>query len=143
MRSIRLLVTSFVTVFMYVALLTAPVYAAGAPCTLSAGSGAPRVIPTWYKYVPGETVDGECVVASDLGGKLPILVMMGVFDILLFIGGVAAVVMVMFGGYKFLVSTGEPQKIAGARTTIFNALIGLAITIVASQIVGFVAGRLA
>lgn len=112
-----------------------PAYAAGS-CGKGAG-GLP--IPTWYKYVP---LDGNCEVPDDLGGKLVVLVMMGIFDIILFIAGFVAVVMVIWGGYKFLVSTGEPQKIAAARTTIINALVGLAITIIASQMVGFIAGRL-
>ena len=137
----KLLKSVFIAIAMTVMMIstaTMPAYA----CDLKAGSGAPDIIPTWYKYVPGETLNGECVVASDLGGKLPVLILMGVFDILLFIGGFIAVIMIMFAGYKFLVSTGEPQKIAGARTTLFNALVGLAITIVASQIIGFVAGKL-
>lgn len=145
MRLARLLI--MVPILSFVLLITGstPTYAAvGDECTLNAGSGAPRIIPTWYKYVPGQlTESGECAVANNLGGTLPVLILMGVFDILLFLGGFIAVIMIMFAGYKFLTSTGEPQKIAGARTTLFNALVGLAITIVASQIIGFVAGRLA
>jgi hypothetical protein len=143
-KTIQRIITATGLIAVMFAFIAMPVYAAkGDPCDLSAGSGAPNIIPTWYSYVPGEVLNDECVVASNLGGKLPVLILMGVFDILLFIGGFIAVIMIMFAGYKFLASTGEPQKIAGARTTLFNALVGLAITIVASQIIGFIAGRLA
>ena len=83
-----------------------------------------------------------CEVDTSGGGITVVLILMGVFDIILFLGGVLAVIMVIYGGFKFVTSTGEPQKIAAGRTTIINALVGLGIAIIASQIVGFIAGRL-
>lgn len=100
-------------------------------------------LPTWYQYLPGKTVDGSCEINTEgLGGNTVILILMGVFDILLYLAGAIAVIMVIWGGFKLLTSDGEPQKIASARTTIFNALVGLVIAAVASQIVGLIAGGL-
>ena len=97
-------------------------------------------IPTWYEYVP---LDGECKVDStQANGSIVVLVMLGIFDMLLFLAGFIAVIMVIVGGYKLLTSNGEPQKIAAARTTIINALVGLVIAFIGSQIVGFIASRL-
>jgi hypothetical protein len=111
-----------------------PAYAAE-KCT---GSGA-LPLPTWHEYVVG----ADCKIPKEFTGKTIVLIMMGIFNIILYLAGFLAVIMVIYGGYKLVVSTGEPQKIAGARSTILNALIGLAIAIVASQVVGFIAGRLA
>ena len=103
------------------------------------GDGALK-IPTWHSYLPK---DAQCNVQTDnLGGEVVILVLLGIFDIVLFLAGFIAVIIVIWGGYKFLTSAGEPQKIASARTTIINALVGIVITFVASNVVGFVAGRL-
>ncbi len=119
------------------------VYAQPAAGNCTPGSGG-LPLPTWYQYLPGKTTTNGCEInAKDLGGKVVILILMGVFDILLYLAGVIAVIMVIWGGFKLLTSSGEPQKIAAARTTIFNALVGLVIAIIASQIVGFIAGGLA
>ena len=115
--------------------------AAGSKCSPGSG-GLP--LPTWYQYLPGKNTAGGCQINTEgLGGKVIILILMAVFDMLMYIAGVVAVVMVIWGGFKLLTSSGEPQKIAAARTTIFNALVGLVIAIIASQIVGFIAGGLA
>jgi hypothetical protein len=121
-----------------VLLAAIPVYAA----SCEPGAGA-LPIPTWYNYLPGEEVNGVCEINTDgLGGKVAILIMMGVFDIVLFLAGAIAVIMVIYGGFKLLTSNGEPQKIAAGRTTIINSLVGLVIAVIASQIVGFIARSL-
>jgi hypothetical protein len=103
------------------------------------GDGALK-IPTWHQYLPK---DANCNInTTDMGGEVVILVLFGIFDIVLFLAGFIAVIIVIWGGYKFLTSAGEPQKIASARTTIINALVGILITFVASNVVGFIAGRL-
>jgi hypothetical protein len=118
----------------------AAIQANGSRCSPGSG-GLP--LPTWYQYLPGQQVNGQCEIKTEgLGGKVVILILMGIFDILLYVAGVIAVLMVIWGGYKLLTSDGEPQKIAAARTTIFNALVGLVIAVIASQIVGFIAGGL-
>ncbi len=101
-------------------------------------------IPTWYKYLDvTKDANGACAIdTSNSDGSMVLLIIMGIFDILMFLAGLIAVIMVIYGGFRLVTSTGEPQKIAAARTTILNALIGLGIAILASQVVGFVAGRL-
>lgn len=97
-------------------------------------------IPHWGKYLD---FDDKCVIIPPAeGGQVVLLVMFGIFDIILFLAGFIAFIMLVYGGFKFLTSTGEPQKIAAARTTILNALVGILITFVASNIVGFIAGSL-
>ena len=49
--------------------------------------------------------------------------------------GYAAIIFVIWGGYKYIMSTGEPQKVAQAKQMIMNALIGLVIAVLATVIV--------
>ncbi len=82
------------------------------------------------------------------GGKIPTLkclpiVFQNLISILIVFGGVVAVIMVTYGGIKFLLSGGEQEKVAGARRTITFALIGLAIIIlsfVAIKVISTVTG---
>lgn len=55
--------------------------------------------------------------------------------------GVIAVIMIIFGGFKFVTSSGDSSKVASARSTIIYALIGLVVVALAQTIVKFVLGQ--
>lgn len=55
--------------------------------------------------------------------------------------GIAGVVMVMLAGMKYITSSGDPSKIAGAKTTLIYALVGLAVAAGSETIVHFVIGN--
>lgn len=55
-------------------------------------------------------------------------------DITLMVGYVA-IGFVVWGGYKYIMSNGEPGNVATAKKTIANALIGLVIALLATVIV--------
>lgn len=59
-------------------------------------------------------------------------------SILSLIVGVAAVVMVMLGGFKYITSGGESSKVANAKSTLLYALVGLAVAALAQFLVHFV-----
>lgn len=65
-----------------------------------------------------------------------------VVQILVIIAGVASVIMIMFGGFKYITSSGDSAKIGSAKDTILYAVIGLVVTILAQTIVSFVLMRL-
>jgi hypothetical protein len=97
-------------------------------------------IPTWYEYLP---VDANCKIdTTGMGGDVVVLVVMALIDILLVLAGLLAVGFIIFGGFKYITSQAEPTKLAGARTTILNAVIGLVIAIIASNVITFIATRL-
>jgi hypothetical protein len=52
-------------------------------------------------------------------------------------GGIALVV-VAYGGLKFVLSQGNPQEVTKAKNTVIDGLIGLAIIVLAGSLVGFV-----
>lgn len=98
-------------------------------------------LPTWYQYLP---TDESCEIQTgDLGGMVVVLVIMALIDILLTLAGLMAVGFIIFGGFKYITSQGEPGKLVAARQTILNAVIGLVIAIIASRVVAFIAGKLA
>ena len=51
-----------------------------------------------------------------------------------------AIIFVIIGGFKFIVAQGNPDKVAKARNTLANALVGALIAILASRVVGYIAG---
>ena len=54
--------------------------------------------------------------------------------------GILAVIMIILGGFQWLVSGGDEEKIARAKRTISATVVGLVIIILAWAIVNFVAG---
>ncbi|MGZ6004949.1 MAG: pilin [Candidatus Saccharimonadales bacterium] len=100
--------------------------------------------PTWYQYLDSEKIAGKCTPMIDLAknpGQITLIVL-ALIEILLRIAGVVAVGFVIYGGFQFILTQGEPDRAASARNTIINALIGLAIAISATGIVMFVANNL-
>ena len=59
-------------------------------------------------------------------------------DVILYIVGVIAVVMLIIGGIKYVLSGGDSKKITDAKNTILYAIIGLAIAFLSYAIVHFV-----
>ena len=55
-----------------------------------------------------------------------------------FIGGIAAIIILIIGGIRYASSAGSPEKANGAKRTIAYALIGLVIIALAEFIVNFV-----
>ena len=56
--------------------------------------------------------------------------------------GIIAVVIVLIGGFKYMVSGGNEEKTSEARKLIFSGIIGLAIILSAWAITSFVISRL-
>lgn len=61
-------------------------------------------------------------------------------DILSWIVGIASVIMIIVGGFKYITSGGASDKVSGAKNTIIYAIIGLVIVALAQFIVNFVIG---
>lgn len=52
--------------------------------------------------------------------------------------GITAVIMIVVGGFKYIVSGGESSKVSGAKDTILFAIVGLVVVALAQIIVHFV-----
>lgn len=107
------------------------------------GGGSFLGFPTWYKYLPG-TIDrttGYCTPQLNSLSAVWLIVAAGI-EILLRIAALAAVGFIIYAGVQYLTSQGDPNKAAQARQGIINAVVGLVIAIIASAVVGFVAGSI-
>lgn len=61
-----------------------------------------------------------------------------VTNVLLFVIGAIAVIVIIYGGIKFVTSDGDASKIKGARETILYAVVGIVIALIAYAIVRWV-----
>lgn len=64
-------------------------------------------------------------------------------NILLFIIGAIAVIMLVIGGIRYTTSNGDSNSVSAAKNTILYAIIGIIVAILAYAIVNFVVGGLA
>jgi hypothetical protein len=66
----------------------------------------------------------------------------GLLQIVLGIFAVIAVLVIVIESFNFVISQGDPQKVAKARSTILYALVGLVVAVSAELIVTLVLGHL-
>lgn len=55
--------------------------------------------------------------------------------------GIIAVIMIIYGGFKYITSGGDSGNISGAKNTLIYAIIGLVVVALAQFIVRFVLGQ--
>ena len=65
-------------------------------------------------------------------------VISSIINILSITVGIAAVIMIIVSGFKYITSGGDSSRIAGAKTTLIYALVGLAVAALAQVLVNFV-----
>ena len=58
-----------------------------------------------------------------------------VISVISWITGIAAVILIIVSGIKFVTSGGDTNKVASAKGALINALIGIAITVLAQTII--------
>lgn len=98
----------------------------------------------WYHYLD---LNSQCDFDKShtfvlLGAHSSVLlIMLAIIDDLLRLAGLLAVIFVIFSGVKFILSNGSPDEAAKARTGGINALIGLAISMVAISLVSFLGNQ--
>lgn len=58
------------------------------------------------------------------------------------IGGVAAVIMIILGGFTFMTGSGDPNTLAAAKKTVLYAVIGIVVITLPAAIIRFVLTKL-
>ena len=95
-------------------------------------------LPVWYKYLSNDTAGGCSEIAfSSIYDLFKVLT--AFVEIALRLGVLLAVGFIIYGGVRFSVSQGDPNGLSGARNTIINAVVGLAISLSAALIVSLIA----
>jgi len=64
-----------------------------------------------------------------------------ILNIVYFIAGIVAVIVIVIAGLTFVTSSGDAAKVKKARTAIFDASVGLVVIMMAFTITYFVIGR--
>ena len=128
--------------FQYVALtlVTMLTFATVTPLADTASAACRERVftfPTWYKGV----VDGNCNIRIQELVQIWVIVMNGV-EILLQIVAYVAAGYIIWGGFKYIKSEGDPGKISESKAAIMNAIIGLVIALGSVAIVQFIQGRI-
>jgi hypothetical protein len=156
----------FYTVLGASLLTTRSAQAAGSSSSSSCPAGGSffGLVP-WYQYIPPshfsvDSSDGHCDFSTNFnqvqgsgdnsavtgvsatGLSVIWLIALAVFEDLLRVAGLVAVGFTIYGGIRYMTSQGEPEATKGAAATITNALIGLAIAVLAATTVAFIAKKL-
>ena len=103
-------------------------------------------MPVWYKYLNVSTgADGQCDFThffynshNQFSFNSILLVGLAILDDLLVLAGIVAVIFVIYGATQYILSQGNPDRTKAAQSTIVNALIGMAIALVAVVLVNFI-----
>jgi len=90
---------------------------------------------------PGDAVrniqDGANVGDTSLEAYISLII-----NVLLGLIGVVAVIMLIYGGFRYVLSAGDEKATTGAKNTILFAIIGIVVAVLAFAIVNFVIGGL-
>lgn len=116
------IVTALLTIGLGVALVATPVSALGEGGA-SAGIGAARGDNT-----PSNLVNGDSSIIKRA------------INIMLFAVGVLSVVMLIFGGFRYVISGGKKESVTNAKNTILYAIVGLLVAVFAYAIINFILG---
>lgn len=85
----------------------------------------------------------ECIEVNTAIGSIPtnpVAFIERLFSIVLTLAGIAALGLLIYGGYTYMISRGDPEKIKGGRETITSAIIGLLFIIFSLVILQVIAG---
>ncbi len=102
-------------------------------------------LKTWYAYIPQNQINPQtCNVSQDLpllpsGGNVGVIpaVALAIVDDLLIVTAYIAIAFIVTGGIQYITSQGTPDITKRAQSTIINALIALAVALVARGVVVF------
>ncbi len=103
---------------------------------------APTTTTTTTTTGNGLTVSGGANAAqgtevpTELTGTTGVIT--SIVNLLLFVAGAVAVVMIIIGGIRYVTSNGDQAHVKAAKDTIMYSIIGLVVAILAYAIVGFV-----
>jgi hypothetical protein len=86
----------------------------------------------------GQELSGIGESGNDCNGSGVNKLIKTVVSILSLIVGVAAIIMIMVGGFKYITSGGDSNKVGNAKSTLIYALAGLAIAALTQVLVHYV-----
>lgn len=104
---------------------------------LTAQDGADKARPSDVPTCLFGTFDASTKECTGAGGTFGVI-----SNILIFLVGAIAVIMLIFGGLRYVTSTGDAARVKAAKDTILYGIIGVVVAILAFAIVNFVVTQL-
>lgn len=128
---------------LYVALIVAAVLSLGLGSVLTSSSAS--AADNCNDQDLGITNGANCAQGSDQPDDL--FGQSGIFqtvtNVLLFLIGAVAVIMLIIGGIRYTTSNGDQGAVTSAKNTILYAIVGIVVAILAYAVVGFVTTQFA
>jgi hypothetical protein len=113
------------------------------PFALAAGASAATV--DVFKPCSGTSTASSasfCNTQSDAKLFGPNSVWTRIVNTIIFLVGAVAVIMIVVGGLRYVLSAGDSSAINGAKNTLLYAVVGLVVTVMSYAIVNFVLSRI-
>lgn len=134
----QLLATTFVIMAFAIA---APALSPAPAHALSLEGGIDASRPTEDKKDSNGNVvvgaDGKPVQVAATPGSL-ILSFKTISNIIIFLVGAVSVIVIIYGGFLYVTSTGDAKRVESAKSTILYAVVGIVVAILAYALVNFV-----
>jgi len=107
------------------------------PATVMSGSAFAATGDAKDRICKGINNGGGCTTGEEFGD-----IMVNIVNIILYIVGAVAVLMLVIGGLRYVLSGGDSSQTKSAKDTILYAIIGIVIAFAAYAIVNFVVANL-
>lgn len=132
----------------FIALVASPVVALATPqATYAANASCEKTflgVPPWYRGLTKSSGNGDCTIVSpaDAGGISNFIwkIALNLIQIGLVITGWLALFLILYSGFLFITGGSNASQIEKARKGIFNAVIGLVISIGAITVTNLIFG---
>ena len=124
----------FVAIFAVIFVFTTP-----ASATTHCTNGAVLTFPAWYD---GLALDSDCHPQLTKLNDLWVIAL-NLVEVLLQVVAYAPTGFLIWGGFKYMKSRGDPARIQNAKDAILNAMVGLGISLGSVAIVNFISKRIA
>lgn len=130
---------SLVTAMFTVALVPLPAAAAGINVFQNCGGGSTggQTAPGGAQPQTGSTSGGSDICGAAKQDDFEKL-MKNIINTILLVLGMIAVIMIIVGGIRYVLSNGESAQVQAAKNTVLYSVVGLVIAILSYAIVNFV-----
>jgi len=93
--------------------------------------------------VSSATAGANCAVAKGIPQTISVTTLIqDVSNVLIFLVGAISVIMLIVGGFRYVVSAGNPSAVKGAKDTIVFSIVGIVVAVAAYAVVSFIFAQL-
>jgi hypothetical protein len=133
-KIITIIISAAAVLGLSLVVLPAPTIAAPADCSTVKGTEAVKCSACQAEE-GAEWVGGKCTKTSSPDVDTTIH---NIINTMLFVVGILAVIMIIWGGIRYVISRGNPEDTKSAKNTILYSVVGLVVSVVAFAIVQWV-----